>query len=265
MTRKCFFVHQVEPETGFVTLSEGVSHHIENVLRFRTGDAIEVRDGLGNAWMGDIVEIRKGNVRVRLVERLDAAESESPLAISLGLGFARPEKMDLVIRQVTEIGVTHVGAFQARRSQYALAGDRAVKRSMRWSKIAREAMCQCGRTRAPEVAVFDSLDLWIDFSDRSGEGEHAPLKVFAWEDEKSGNLKAIWNSKPRRGTGILAAVGPEGGWDGSEIDRLVRAGFRPVGLGPRILRFETAAVSLVSSIQLLWGDMGDAGEGRQST
>lgn len=263
MTRKCFFVHGVEAESGFITLSERVSHHVENVLRCRVADAIEVRDGHGNAWAGEIVEIRKGNIRVRLLERLDAAHVESPLEIVLGLALARPEKMDLVIRQVTEMGVTRLGAFQSKRSQYGLAGEKALKRSGRWSKIVREAMCQCGRTHAPEIDLFESLDRWLDSNRSAGEGGGFPLKVFAWEGEKVGSLRAKWTAG-QSFPAVLAAVGPEGGWDGGEVEKLMAAGFEPISLGPRILRYETAAIALISAIQLLWGDMGGAGQGRQT-
>jgi len=69
-------------------------------------------------------------------------------------------------------------------------------------------------------------------------------------------LRSLRESRPQCAR-IVAAIGPEGGWDDSETARLLNAGFESVHLGPRILRFETAAIALVSSIQLLWGDLGE--------
>jgi 16S rRNA (uracil1498-N3)-methyltransferase len=83
------------------------------------------------------------------------------------------------------------------------------------------------------------------------------LKIFALERKSHRGLRLLCESTPQYAE-ILAAIGPEGGWDDSEISSLMNAGFESIHLGPRILRYETAAIALVSSIQLLWGDLGGA-------
>jgi len=282
MSRKCFLVQGIEPGTEFIDLSPEASHHLENVLRLRAGETVELRDGQGNAWAGEIARIGKKTVSVRVLGKLDFPLVEPPIEITLALGLAKADVMDLVVRQATEMGVAGLAIFRAARSQYTVLGKNAEKKAGRWSKIAGEAVCQCGRTRAPRIALHEDLDDFLGSlapvagSMASGPGPSAGprnsgslnsspvpsvsgvLKVFGLEGEKDRGLESLKRSHPSCGV-VLAAIGPEGGWEHSEVNKLVSAGFSPVHLGPRILRFETAAVALISSIQLLWGDFGEAG------
>ena len=164
--------------------------------------------------------------------------------------------MELVLRQATEIGVHRFVAFRAQRSQYKLSAAQAEKRKERWSKIAREAMCQCGRMRLPEITVHHDVNELIAESARWSPGGEAGLKILTWEAERHQSLKRLWQEFPdcRR---TLAVVGPEGGWTQDEVDRFRAAGFHLVHLGPRTLRLETAAIAFLSSAQVLWGDLGE--------
>jgi 16S rRNA (uracil1498-N3)-methyltransferase len=254
MTRKCFFVQRIDADAESVDLSPRASHHAEHVLRLRAGDRIELRDGEGEAWSGEIAAIKKGLVSVRLTGRQDCSILESPLHLTLALGLARSDIMDMVVRQATELGVSRLAVFRAARSQYGLAGSRAEKTKERWSKIAREAICQCGRTKVPQIDIFEDTDSFVgSFGPRAEENI---LKIFAREHDALESLEGLIRAKPRCFE-IVAAIGPEGGWDDPEISFLMDSGFIPVRLGPRILRFETAAIALVSTVQLLWGDMGE--------
>lgn len=258
MTRRCFFVQRIDPGVGSIHLSLEASHHVENVLRRRVGDRIEIRDGFGNGWVGEISELKKGSVAVRLLAQQGLQVSESPVNIMLALGLARSEVMDLAVRQATENGVCRLIAFRAARSRYGLTGRQADKKIERWSKIAAEAMCQCGRGKMPEIALFPGLDEFLRSLTEKEMGDET-LKIFAWERGMGACLSSFRESRPRC-SHIVAAIGPEGGWEDSEASRLTGAGFASIHLGPRILRFETAAVALISSIQLLWGDLGQAQE-----
>lgn len=255
MTRRCFFVEKIEPEVGFVRLPAPASHHLEKVLRLRAGDPVEIRDGLGNAWTGVIERIEKGAATVRLTGKRESAAFESGLEITLALGLVRSDTMDLVVRQATELGVARLVLFRARRSQYGLAGVQARKKGERWARIAREAICQCGRTKVPEISIVADLDGFLDSLGPETGAAGGSLRIFAREGERDRSIESFRNSMPRC-SHVVASVGPEGGWDDSEATRFEGAGFHPVHLGPRILRFETAAIALVSSVQLLWGDLG---------
>ena len=102
------------------------------------------------------------------------------------------------------------------------------------------------------------MDGFLHSLAESGAGEET-LKIFAWERGSNTSLNSLRESRPLCSR-VVAAIGPEGGWDDAEASTMINAGFDSVHLGPRVLRFETAAVALVSSIQLLWGDFGEAQE-----
>jgi len=267
MTRRCFFVECVEPDQRMLILTEGEAHHMETVLRIRPGERVEVRNGRGRAWWGVVDTLEKGKVHVLLEDEvLRKEEPESPVDLTLALAYARSERMEGVVRQATELGVRRIVAFRAGRSQYGLDGRQSEKRRERWVRITREALCQCGRLVTPEVVplgdisdFFEWTAAWENESVAAGRipGSEVKLKVVASEGERQGDLRMLHLDFPRCAR-LLAVVGPEGGWMEGERAHFGRAGFKAVGLGPRILRFETAAAALVALIQMLWGDLGQS-------
>ncbi len=255
MTRRCFFVPEINQDTGGIfELPPQLSRQLDSVLRARTGESIELLDGKGSAWTCLITGVRGGTVSVRLIGKLDRMVYESPLRITLGLGMAKSDTMDLIVRQAVEMGAMRLAVFRASRSQYGLNGKQAEKKKDRWFKIAAEAICQCGRARAPEIEIFEDLDPFLASADEDGNAGRT-LKMFAQEDGSGAALVDLRHRAGPEMQRVLALIGPEGGWDSGESSSLIGAGYTPVSLGPRTLRMETAAVSLVSSIQLLWGDM----------
>ncbi len=255
MTRRCFFVPEFVPDTRACDLPTAISRQLESVLRARVGEPIELIDGRGSAWECLITGIRRGRVSVSLLRKLERAGRESPLAVTLAVGIARPDTMDLIVRQATEMGVWRLAVFRALRSQYALYGKSAEKKKERWSRIASEAICQCGRTKTLEIAFYEHLShLLTFFESEESEREHT-LKIFALERESRKGLRSLQSEAAADIHRIWVVLGPEGGWDRGESSLLMGAGFRPVSLGPRTLRLETAATALISSVQLLWGDM----------
>jgi 16S rRNA (uracil1498-N3)-methyltransferase len=256
MTRKCFFVPEVAANTDSFDLPPALSRQLEAVLRAKSGESVELLDARGTAWECRITAIRRGIVSVAILGKLDRPAREPLLPLTLAMGIARPDTMDLIVRQATEMGVSRLAVFRAARSQYGLSGDLAAKKKERWSRIAAEAVCQCGRTIPPEILLFEDLaDFLTAFETDTAGGD---LKIFAREQEPGAGLKHLAARKDPATTRRIAAVlGPEGGWDKSETSALIDAGFEPVSLGPRTLRMETAALALLSFLQLLWGDMGE--------
>jgi 16S rRNA (uracil1498-N3)-methyltransferase len=257
MTRKCFYIEGVNPSEATVLLTGQAAHHMENVLRLKAGDHVELRDGRGNGWLGIIEEQKAAGLVIRLAGR-QLLPSESGVELTLAMGYARSDRMDWVFRQATELGVARLITFRSRRSQYTLSASQMKKRRERWLRIAREAMCQCGRSRTPGIHVLADLqELMATIQEWEENGVKA-LKVFAREGESRGNLMELWrNTSSLRS--ILMLIGPEGGWAPEEVDQLERARFHAVHLGPRILRLETAAIAIIASAQLLWGDLGTTG------
>lgn len=253
MTRKRFFALEIDPESELIELPGQASHHLENVLRSEPGDPVELLDGNGRAWAGVIAEVKAGRVVVRITGE-EEPRTESPLDLSLAVAFSRSEKMDLILRQATELGFSRFIAFRSCRSQYGLAGAGADKRKERWLKIAREAICQCGRVRLPEIVLVSGISALLEMVSQWGKDGDV-LKLLALEAGAGESLWSLRKSFPSCGK-ALAVVGPEGGWTPEEADQLIVHGFHAVRLGPRIMRLETAATALVASAQFLWGDLG---------
>ncbi|MBP8646720.1 MAG: 16S rRNA (uracil(1498)-N(3))-methyltransferase [Syntrophobacteraceae bacterium] len=262
MTRKCFFVDEVDLDRGQVTFTGPTAHHMGRVLRLSIGDVVELRDGRGGAWQGSIEAFEQGRVSVRLMGSGEV-RTESPLDLTLVLAFSRSDRMEWCLRQATEIGVRHFVAFRSERSQYGLVGKEAATRQKRWWKIAREAMCQCGRLRAPEVHIYQDVDSFLSHAAGWSHGSREVLKLVACEEGNRYSLLDLWSGTPTCG-GLHAVVGPEGGWASKDLDRFSLAGYQPVYLGPRVLRMETAATALLGAVQLLWGDFHIAREGMKT-
>jgi len=253
MNRRCFYVGLVEKGAEVLTIQGDAAHHMSRVLRLGVGDTVELRDGRGRGWSGCIEGVSKGSVSVRLLEEI-RLRNESPLNVTLGMAFARSDRMDVVVRQATELGVGGFAFFPAGRSQYRLSRPETLRRLERWSRICREAMCQCRRTVLPEINLYESLDAFLEAVRGFGGPREEILKVLALEGRMKRSLQDIHGDYPVC-SGMIVANGPEGGWMEEEVRRFERERFLCVHLGPRILRFETAALALLVGAQLLWGDL----------
>ena len=229
------------------------AHHLATVMRVRRGERIEVRDGCGCAWLGEVVRLGSQEVAVRRLDQQNPS-NESPLTLTVALGYARAERMDLVLRQATELGVQRVVAFRAARSQYGLSGNQSSRRTQRWLRIAGEALRQCGRICLPEIEVLPNVGaLFAKLHEWDLAGDDG-LRIMAWEEEQRQGLLSMWEGRPHCSK-VLLVVGPEGGFTPEEVEQFRFSGFLPVHLGPRTLRLETAATALIATTQLLWGDL----------
>lgn len=255
MTHRRFFCDRIEEGSDGIVLTGAEARHAASALRLHAGDEVELRDGSGAGWTGVISEVKGGAVHVRLTGRRELG-AESPLDLTLALAYARPERMEIALRQATELGAARIAVFRAERSQYGLSGEKAEKREERWRKIVHAALCQCGRARAPELAFLSSVDDLLTGPEewRIGAGDDG-LGILALESEREESLLSLWRGFPSQRR-VMVAVGPEGGWTQGEMERFLKAGFHKVHLGPRVLRLETAAAAFVAAAQLLWGDFG---------
>ena len=184
-----------------------------------------------------------GNDAAAAVRTQVINESESNLECWLVQALpARTARMDSIVRQVTELGVNRIVPVVAERSRQAKARPAAMqRRADRWARIAEAAAEQCHRARVPEVEApcgFGELD-W----DRLAR----PMFI---ADPGAGSVAR----DPAPGA-VSVLVGPEGGWTESEVDTALAAGAQSFGLGPRVLRADTAGVVAVTLFQSMWGDL----------
>jgi 16S rRNA (uracil1498-N3)-methyltransferase len=223
-------------------------HHLRRVLRLRAGDPIVAFDDSGWEHEAVIRTLDDTEAEVEIL-RSYQAERESPLAVTLALGLIKGDKMDYVIEKATELGVKTIAPFVSRYTVPKINERKAVQRSDRWQKIALSAAKQCGRSSLPQVLPV------CDYREVIGGQASADLKLFFWEMEADQTLKHVHGHE----TGVesvILVIGPEGGLTVEEAELARARGYTLVSLGPRILRAETAALTAVSLVQYLWGDLG---------
>lgn len=243
-----FFVPKanIHDERGTVTGEE--LEHLRKVLRLRPGDRVTLFDDKG--WEHEGI-IRSYTARVGEIGIVRSYQPgrESLLDITLAQSLGKGEKMDLVVEKATELGVRTITPFVSSHTVPRLDRKKIERRHERWKKIALGAAKQSGRTRIPEI-----VDL-SDFGDLVRRPWPCELKLLFWEKESLQGLAQIRKEKVHLDS-LLLVIGPEGGFSPDEVSEAMRHGFRPIRLGKRVLRTETAALAALSIVQFLWGDMG---------
>ena len=224
-----------------VVLAEEETRHLRDVLRLKAGDDVRVFDGRGNEFRCSIIEIRKAAASLRMIEQVDPAAPESNLELSLAVSVYKSDKLDLVVQKAVELGVSRLSPLITARGEVKLSDT--AKRLERWRKIALEATKQCERARIMEIDEVASFPDYV-----AGASDDTGLRLMF--SEKGGDGLPEDSSKK-----ITALVGPKGGWDDSEIELAINSGFRPVKLGSRIMRAETAAIAFASLLQFRFGDL----------
>jgi 16S rRNA (uracil1498-N3)-methyltransferase len=220
------------------------ANHITRVLRLRSGDALTVFDGTGGEFGARVEEFRKESVVVA-VEAHRALDRESPLSLTLAQGISRGERMDWIIQKATELGASRITPVFTKRSVVRLDERQAERKLQHWRAIAVAACEQCGRNRVPELPTpIEFFDLLA----APATPGHTRLLLSPSGDLRIDDLKDV-------GKGITVLIGPEGGLEDVEQETAVTAGFRPVRLGPRVLRTETAAIAALTIIQRYFGDL----------
>ncbi len=245
MDFECLSVRGEIPET--VTAAGDDAHHIRAVLRMGSGDRLILFDGSGVEYEAVIAAIAGDAVTLQIIRQLDISV-ESPLALAVAQGLLKDKKMDVLVRHLTELGMTRWVPFQAERSIPRLDDHKRRVRAERWKKIAREALKQCGRSLAPQVGEV------IGFDQLFAAAEGYALKLFFWE--RAVDALPEWpDDAATRDKSVFMVLGPEGGFSEDEAACARAAGFALVSLGPRILRAETAALAACTVVQYRYGDM----------
>jgi 16S rRNA (uracil1498-N3)-methyltransferase len=235
-----FYLPEIDGESGRAVLEGTEHHHARNVLRLEPGDEISVLDGRGREFICRIDSIDKKRTELTIVREARASAPESPLDLTLAAVAVPGDKYDLIIQKAVELGVTTFVPLTSARCELKL--KEVVKKLERWQRIILDASKQCGRAKLMELAGPNEVcgfinacpadHLRIFFSERDGG---------TFPDEAAGRITAV--------------IGPKGGWDNAELDAAKEADFKVLTLGGRIMRAETAAISLTAILQHRFGDL----------
>ena len=236
MTRRRWIADSWDEATASLT-GEQASHLIR-VLRAQAGMEFDIVAG-DRVWHGVIAGITGDAVRFNLVAEVEA---DPALPIILLLSVFKFDRMEWAIEKATELGVERIVPIIARRSEKHLA-QAAPNRVERWRRIARESAKQSRRSDVPVVEGAISLKT-------AARVKNEAVSLLLAEQERTTTLRhALEEALTAAGNELPAirmAVGPEGGWAAEEEALFDSVGWKPVSLGPRILRAETAAITAMA-------------------
>ena len=232
-------------EEGHLLEVEGEScHYLKNVLRLRKGWRLIIFDGRGLECPAVLESFGRDVAFLRLGTPL-ALSRESSLDIHLALGISRGEKMDFAIQKAVELGVSKITPLMMENCVVRLDEEKKDARRQHWKRVIQSACEQSGRNTIPEIdAPLAVEDWWFD-------QPSTRLRLILDPEGKS-HLKNI----PEPAACVTLVTGPEGGFSERERDAAHQTGFTSIMLGPRVMRAETAVISALTSIQVLWGDLG---------
>ena len=244
-----FLIKQSDLADSKAVVKGSDAHHIKNVLRLKPGDKIGLFDGTGLNYETRIVTLLPKSVEVSVTRRFSST-AESNVQITVAQALLKDRKMDLLVRQLTELGITRWIPFIAKRSVPRPDKKRLFTRTERWKKIAQEALKQCKRCCSPEIGTT------VSFEEVLNLGRDSDLKIVFWEEESKPVNKKLPVSNLKSPEKIFILLGPEGGFTLKEVEKAKENGFITAALGPRILRAETATIAACTLLQYLFGDMG---------
>jgi 16S rRNA (uracil1498-N3)-methyltransferase len=225
-----------------VRLPENAAIHATRALRLGIGDQAILFNGDGHDYISELIHIKKNEVVAKIL-KAKPVENESPIKILLAQAISSGDRMDFTLQKAVEMGVTEIQPIASQRSVVKLSGERAEKRREHWQNVVNSACEQSGRALVPQVAHPMSLSEWL------GKKPNAQTKITL-----SPNAEISLKDLTAPSDTICLLVGAEGGLTEDEIELASTQGFKPIKLGQRILRTETAPLAAIATMQALWGD-----------
>jgi 16S rRNA (uracil1498-N3)-methyltransferase len=254
MPPRFFVAHSLTPGQT-VALEEGNAHHALRVLRLESGELVELFNGDGRAYSGEIkVDGKKASVTIapQALAKSEASTTAGTNRPKLRLvqGLCTSEKLDWLIEKVVELGVDELCLVQMQRSKMTLDADRSEKKLLRWRDLIIAACTQSRRNTIPQLNFYKSLDAFFGVTNPTGEDlPKSSLKLICCPpvgNEQSASLYERLKQLTPSTANITIIVGPESGFSEAEQKQSFSLGYQPTGLGPLILRTETAGIISVA-------------------
>ncbi len=242
MTTRRFHASPSQFDVSAIILDEDETRHLRDVLRLKVGDIANVFDGEGREFQCSIETIEKRNATLKIQNKVTPASPESPLDLTLAAVLLKGDKLDLVVQKAVELGVNRFIPMTSVRCDVKAADP--SKRSARWKRIAMEATKQCGRARLMKIEDV------IDFRELIDKTNHEDVARIHFSERDGESFDAVEGASK-----LLAFIGPEGGWDDAEIEKATAARITSITFGGRILKADTAAISIAAILQHRFGDI----------
>lgn len=239
-----FFIPKENIAENKITVMGEDVIHISKVLRLKKGDFFTCCDGRGFDYYVKIADISKTEVVCDIIDK-QKSDTEPPVKVTLIQGIPKAAKMDYIIQKNTELGISEIYPCSLNR---CISKTEKDKKTDRWQKIAKEAAQQSGRGIVPVIHNTINLKEAVEIL------KNSDISFVAYECEDKNTLKNVLLSKENPKT-VAFLIGPEGGFDVSEIEFLKNSGIAVISLGKRILRTETAGEAVLSMIMYEIGDI----------
>ncbi len=239
-----FFVakEQIDEGNGRATILGADVNHICHVLRMKTGEHFYVNDGSANGkYLCALKEVKGDSVECTILERITET-SELPCEIVLYQGLPKADKMEFIIQKAVELGVSRIVPVSMKRCVVKLDDKKALSKVTRWQQIAEAAAKQSKRDVIPKV------DMPISLKEALKESADFDLSMMPYEQAEGMAFTRSLLEDIQPNQSIAIFIGPEGGLDESEVSMALELGTKPVTLGRRILRTETAGLAMLSML-----------------
>lgn len=236
-----FFVEPQNIKEDSIVITGQDVNHIKNVLRMKTGEEILLSDGNDREYRCSIQKLENDKIEAKILD-IDGPCRELPVKVYLFQGLPKGDKMETVIQKMIELGAYSIVPVKTKRSIVKLDDKKAANKVKRWNLIAESAAKQSKRGIIPKVENVCTFANAIDMAKK--------LDLILMPYEEAENMEVTRNAlkliKPGMSVGIF--IGPEGGFAGEEVDEVVNVCGKPITLGKRILRTETAGMAIMSVI-----------------
>ncbi len=251
-----YFISSGQIDQKKIEIGHDLAHHLQNVLRVKIGETLLFVDEQPKRYHAKVIESLPGRL-VLEIEREEEAVRSGPM-IRLGIALLKGEKMDWVFQKATELGVASIVPLLTKRVIARPKPDRFPHQRERWTKIIREAAQQSGRWDVPRIDLPSDLTPFLSdaapgfkfiFYEAAPAGPLREKMKKTLDSFSAHSLSDRVGRPSKHGLEGTVLIGPEGGWDQSEVDLAVQKGYTVLSLGERTLRAETAALAALAIVQ----------------
>ena len=239
-----FFVTPAQIMDGYAVITGQDVNHIRNVLRMKAGEQVGIRDGISRSYVCELENIGGEEIRARILEE-DTNLSELPAELYLFQGLPKSDKMELIIQKAVELGVYAIVPMATKRAVVKLDDKKEAKKLARWQSIAESAAKQAKRLIIPEVMPVMSFKEAVAFA------KTLDIRLMPYElaENMAYTREVLAKIEPGQSIGIF--IGPEGGFAEEEVELALSSQMETITLGKRILRTETAGMTVLSILMYL--------------
>ena len=236
-----FYIEPSQKQGDIIEIMGEDVNHIRNVLRMKNGEKFMLCDGAGTDYLCELSGSKERNLVATVLEE-KKSDTELPVRLVLFQGLPKKDKMELIIQKAVELGVYEIVPVATKRCVVKLDAKKEASKIARWQAIAEAAAKQSKRDVIPQIGAVMTL------KEALREANEFEVSIMPYENAEGMAATRSLLDSIRPGQRVAIFIGPEGGFDDTEVEAALALGTRPVTLGRRILRTETAGLAMLSML-----------------